>query len=291
MIESLPWHQPVINRLLDLAATNQLPNAIALSCAPGWGHGDLLVEVALGLLEVKTNASIAEFAHPDFRWIVPDGAAIKVEQVRRLRDFAVQTRQSAPRKVAAVLDAHLLNVNAANALLKTLEEPPANTHVLLATSNWGKLLPTVRSRCQRFQVQPDQTVAQHWLGEQGINLKDAQFAEFGYAPLTAAAAIEEQLDLTLWISRLADVDLEEAVAPILSSNVVACLARWYRRILGHLQGDVIPSCGVAHRSLFVFADELLSARRQIESSNAANSRLLLEGLIVQWVQLQRQAGH
>ena len=60
-------------------------------------------------------------------------ALIKIDQVRALNAFAVQTPQIAKRKVAAVFDAHLLNVNAANTLLKTLEEPPQNTHILLCT--------------------------------------------------------------------------------------------------------------------------------------------------------------
>ena len=287
MSAALPWHQPTIERLLALAHADKLPNALALTCPSGWGHDNLLAQAALQLLGVSGDKPVDEFAHPDFRWIVPEGAVIKVDQVRRLNQFAVQTVQAAPRKIAAVLDAHLLNANAANALLKTLEEPPADTHLLLATPFWGKLLPTIRSRCQRFQVAPDTDAARAWLSGQGVRLSDVEFAEFGYAPLAAAAVQQqEHVDLTGWLAGLSATGLENAVAPILNGDVVTWLSRWYRRILLHLQGVAIPACGAGQRALHGFAAELLAARRQIESTNSANSRLLLEQLIVRWLQMQ-----
>ena len=284
-----PWHQGVVERLELLRQAQQLPNAIALTCAPGWGHEELLREVALMLLEEKSERNVEEFAHTDFRWIAPDGAEIKIDQIRRLNEFAVQTCQVAPRKVAAILNAHLLNANAANALLKTLEEPPANTHLLLATPFWGKLIPTVRSRCQRFQVAPDATVARAWLQEQNINVSEVQFAEFGYAPLAAVRQTEEAgVDMTTWLTGLRMESLESTVVAVLKTDLVAWLGRWYRRLLMHLGQTPIPDCTVADRQVSNFALELLSIRRQIESSNSANSRLLLERLIVRWLQLQRR---
>lgn len=286
----LPWQVDTIERLLQLAADDQLPNAVALTCPPGWGHEQLLAAVALGLLGLRDSRAVEEIAHADFRWVVPDGAVLKIDQVRRVNEFAVQTPQAGGRKIAAVLDAHLLNANAANALLKTLEEPPPDTHILLATPFWGKLLPTIRSRCQRFQVAPDAAAAQRWLEQQGISLSDVEFAEFGFAPLTALAAAQtEQLDLTVWLTGLAAASLDEAVGQVTDGDVVSWLSRWYRRIALHLQGVEIPQCRATARSLLGFADELLNVRRQIEASNAANSRLLLEQLIVRWVQLQRKS--
>jgi hypothetical protein len=286
----LPWHEATVERLLALAQTDRLPNALALTCPPGWGHDQLLAQAALRLLGVDGDKSVDEFAHPDFRWIVPDGAVIKIDQVRRLNDFAVQTSQAGGRKVAAVLDAHLLNANAANALLKTLEEPPADTHLLLATPFWGKLLPTIRSRTQRFQAAPDTQAARQWLAQHGIVLTEAEFAEFGYAPLAAAAMQqEEHIDLTAWVGALSAAGLDNAVAAVINLDVVSWLGRWYRRIGLHLQGEAIPGCTAPARALHGFTDQLLSTRRQIESSNAANSRLLLEALIVRWVQLQRKS--
>ena len=122
------------------------------------------------LLGIESDKAPEDIAHPDFRWVVPDGAVIKIDQVRALNAFAVQTRQMANRKVAAVFDAHLLNVNAANTLLKTLEEPPPNTHIVLCTPYWSRLLPTIRSRCQYLQVSANTQQAQEWLRAQGCLL-------------------------------------------------------------------------------------------------------------------------
>ena len=273
---------------MQLLKADQLPNAIALTCAPGWGHEQLLAEASMALLENTDQRVIEEFAHPDFRWVVPDGAVIKIDQVRRINEFAVQTPQIAPRKVAAISDAHLLNPNSANALLKTLEEPPPNTHIILATPYWGKLLPTIRSRCQRFQVAPDIGQAQNWLETEGVSLSDMEFAEVGYAPLTAQAAVaRNSVDLTLWLTALAPDSMAASVEQVLDTDVVLWLGRWYRRLLMHLQAQPIPNCTASPQALIGFADDVLNARRQIETSNAANVRLHLEELIVRWLQLQR----
>ncbi|HUI26610.1 MAG TPA: DNA polymerase III subunit delta' [Candidatus Kryptonia bacterium] len=99
---------------------------------------------------------VAAGSHPDVRVVgVPDGKKdIRIEPIRELRGFMQLTPLRAPRKVALILDAHALNGNAQNALLKTLEEPPPRSLLLLVTHAPGALLPTVRSRCQRIQCAP-----------------------------------------------------------------------------------------------------------------------------------------
>ncbi len=281
-----PWHNDVLSRIAALRDSDRLPNAMALSAPVGWGEENLLAATALSLIDAETAAPMAEFAHPDFRWVVPDGAEIKIDQVRQINQFAVQTAQSAPRKVVAILDAHLLNQAAANALLKTLEEPPPATHLLLATTNWGRLLPTIRSRCQRFVVAPDAALARAWLAEQGIDVSDAEFAECGRAPLTVQSVLAEGAEnLTAWLATLTTAELSKAVAVAVEQGAAAWLGRWYRRLLMHLGGDVIPGLNAPAGVLHGFSDDILSARRQIETSNAANAQLLLENLVVRWRRL------
>jgi DNA polymerase-3 subunit delta' len=114
-----------------------------------------------------TCAGCRQFAagsHPDVRLISPPSGKkdIKIDTVRELRNFIQLAPLTAQRKVAIVLDAHALTINAQNALLKTLEEPPARSLLLLVTHAPGTLLPTVRSRCQRVQCAPlttDQVIA------------------------------------------------------------------------------------------------------------------------------------
>ena len=80
-------------------------------------------------------------------------ATIPIDEVRRLRDF-LSHRSGGGWRVVIVDTADELNVNAANAILKSLEEPPQNTVFLLISSEPGRLLPTIRSRCRRLDLQP-----------------------------------------------------------------------------------------------------------------------------------------
>jgi DNA polymerase-3 subunit delta' len=281
----LPGHAEVLAHVVELAATDQLPNSIALTCAPGWGETRLLEAVCRALLNLNPATDIEDLAHPDFRWITPEGAMIKIDQVRNLADFAVGTAQIAPRKVGAIQSAHLLNTNAANALLKTLEEPPPNTHIILSTSSWGKLLPTVRSRCQRIELEQSTVQALAWLDAAGIKLTVEEFAEFGYAPLTALAG--HAATVRQWLSGLNPQRFAEHVDEVLSLDASDWLARWYRCIGQHLQGQSLAALTVPPRRLHAFADELISVRRQLDTSNSTNARLQVERLLADWFQLTK----
>jgi len=94
--------------------------------------------------------------------------------------------------------------------------------------------------------------------------------------------------MTAWLTSLRMESLENAVVAVLKTDLVMWLGRWYRRLLLHLGQEPIPNCTMANRQVSDFALELLSIRRQIEFTNSANSRLLLERLIVRWLQLQRR---
>ncbi|WP_334163148.1 DNA polymerase III subunit delta' [Phenylobacterium sp.] len=99
-------------------------------------------------------------SHPDILVLEregPDGKprkVIPVDDVRRLAEFFSKSPASAPHRVAIVDAADDLNVNAANALLKTLEEPPPRGVLLMVSHSPGRLLPTIRSRCRRLALPP-----------------------------------------------------------------------------------------------------------------------------------------
>ena len=99
-------------------------------------------------------------SHPDIlviERIGEDGKVrkvIPVDEARRLAEFFSKSPASAPHRVAIVDAADDLNINAANALLKTLEEPPERGVLLMISHSPGRLLPTIRSRCRRLAFQP-----------------------------------------------------------------------------------------------------------------------------------------
>ncbi|WP_297693131.1 DNA polymerase III subunit delta' [Phenylobacterium sp.] len=121
-------------------------------------------EPSLGLLgarpEHPVSRQVAARAHPDLLVVErlgDDGKprrVIPVDEVRRLSEFFSKSPASAPHRVAIVDAADDLNLNAANALLKTLEEPPTRGVLLVVSHAPGRLLATIRSRCRRLAFAP-----------------------------------------------------------------------------------------------------------------------------------------
>ena len=274
MFQSFPWHTWLVERLVELAQKQSLPSAIALTCAEGWGGEHLLARCAAELLNIRSDLPVDQVAHPDFCWVQPEGAMIKIDAIRRLNQFAVQTPQISGRKVAGIVDAHLMNKNAANALLKVLEEPPANTHIILVTPYWGRLMATIRSRCQQFSLGKDVELSARWLDEQGVVPQTEDLLETNGAPLALLGA--QEFDLRGWLA-----DLERATEPsacaarLLKADVVEVLARWSRLLMSHQWQSV-------DRQTMAFIDEVNQVRVALQSSNSANPQLLVERLLAQW---------
>lgn len=150
--------------------------------------------------------------HPDFRMLVPpldsDPAAeaedapakskearsspwISIEQIRELHDFIHVSSHRGGRKIIVVSPAEALNVAAANALLKNLEEPPPQTHFILISHRPHRLMRTIISRCRQFSLPvPQRPVAVTWLAEQGIKDPEVALAQASGAPLLALEMVE-----------------------------------------------------------------------------------------------------
>jgi hypothetical protein len=242
--------------------------------------------LALELLGIRSDADARSIAHPDLKWIAPEGSVLRVDEVRTLAEFAIGTRQSAPCKVGVVESADLMNLNAANALLKTLEEPPADTYLILTTSRPGRLLPTIVSRCQQFALPREVGLARRWLeAECGKAVLDEKCFECGDAPLAVQAAIaDEEPPLGPVLEDLAGhAGVSRSVGPLLDWNVDRLTAGWYRHCVSLLGGggrlDLPPA---DPRALTAFVDELKSIRRQLLTTNSANQRLLYERLAAKW---------
>ncbi len=86
--------------------------------------------------------------HPDLVEIMPQGASIKIEQIRKLQEQVIFAPLESKRRVVLIHSIDKMNLSGANALLKLLEEPPDHTHLLLSSGNISRLLPTIVSRCQ-----------------------------------------------------------------------------------------------------------------------------------------------
>ena len=142
---------------------------------------------------------------------------IKVDQIRAAIGFSELTAGRGRLKVLVLHPAEALNTVSANALLKTLEEPPGALRFVLSTAEPQGLLPTIRSRCQQVALpRPDPVLATAWLGEQGVERPEVLLAASGEQPLVALAMHRDGLDAAAWLS------LPERVA----SGDVAAFSGW-----------------------------------------------------------------
>ena len=94
--------------------------------------------------------------HPDALDLAPQGQYIKIGQVREMQKILSFAPLESKRRVCTITDANRLNADASNALLKTLEEPPEGTYLLLAATSTSRLLPTIVSRCQIISIRKRQ---------------------------------------------------------------------------------------------------------------------------------------
>ena len=289
---ALPWLESAMGRIQESLDAGALPHALLLTAEQGWGERALGQWLTLRLLDEDPSRVPTELAHPDLRWIAPDGAEIKVDAVRELAGFAYATAQQGGAKVIVFEDAHLLNRAAANALLKTLEEPPLGTFILLCSCFPGRLLPTVRSRCQRFHVRADASAARAWLARE-TGADDAELEARLYAAGGAPLAVLEELEEGRPpIGTLLD-QAPQAPEPLarlddlLALPPAALTGGWYLYLVGALAGvGHFPALAQAsRRALLGFADELLWVRAQLLTTNSANARLLVGRLTSRWHEL------
>ena len=171
-----PWQEKNWNDLVLQAKQNRLSHAYIVNGPSGIGKFDFVYEFSKYLLcgSPNNDLSCGECAdcilhnnvHPNLQILKPEGEGsdIKVDQVRSLIEFFSMTGHSNRLKICLINEAHRLNKNATNALLKTLEEPAGSSVILLCSSQVGLLSPTLKSRCQKFPIDiPSMEVSQNWL--------------------------------------------------------------------------------------------------------------------------------
>ncbi len=124
---------------------------------------------------------------------------IRIDDVRSAIDWVAQTSARGRAKVVLIHPAGAMNLQAASALLKTLEEPPGQARLLLSTTDEASLLPTVRSRCQRIRLAPPpHAQAAQWLQAQGVGDAAVLLAAAGGAPLAARDLAAAGIDAATW---------------------------------------------------------------------------------------------
>lgn len=178
--------QPLASRIItNSIKKGRVSHAYLLQGERGTGKEAISLLIAKGLFcdhkvvvepcnECNNCKRIASGNHPDVHWIAPEGQSIKIEQVRNLQKEFIYSGVESNQKVYIIKDADTLTVNAANRILKFLEEPSKQTTAIMLTENSQSIIPTIRSRCQVVDLQPLNTETfQNQLIENGMAKNDA----------------------------------------------------------------------------------------------------------------------
>ncbi|MEE3184095.1 MAG: hypothetical protein VX266_09185 [Pseudomonadota bacterium] len=280
MIGLAPWMQMGFDHVSSMNQTGRLPHALMIDGPGGWGEVELAAEIAMMLIE--RSGDPRSIAHPDFRWIEAENSVVKVDQIRNLIDFIQQTAHLGSLKVVVLEDAQKMNLNAANALLKILEEPPIGSHLILVTEAKDLMLPTVISRCQRVSIRKaTREVVVRWLSEQDVAAEESEplLIEYGGAPfhvLEAVRAERKSLWSALKTARDGKTSVSDVVDGLRNENIVEVLTRWARFLHRLAVEDRVGPDGLD------FFDDLIDARRMARSNTGLNRSLQLERLMFKW---------
>lgn len=264
--------------------------------------------------------------HPDYRLLMPSAlradlisslessttteageekklsTQITIQEVRQLQDLvSLSTHRSTGNKVIVIQPAGSMNIFAANALLKMLEEPPARTFFLLVTDDLQRLLPTIISRCRRFLLPgAGKNEALAWLKEKGATEGEILLAQAGGAPLAAlevAETLEERRAFFQQLVTIADktssiLDFAGQFQKSQLTLITRWLVTWCYDLLSvqfantvryHLdyQAEIQSIAKKARlEDLLIYQDELKKAVKNV--NHPLNSRLFLEQLLLSY---------
>ena len=138
------------------------PQAVIVSGTEGTGKSELLQQITADLVcrqvssghcgECQNCTLHKQGYHPDVHCVEPEKNVVKVKMIRELTEFFTSTPHCSDYKIAVINQAECMNVAAANALLKVLEEPPSRGILFLLTDSKHQLMPTIKSRCISLDV-------------------------------------------------------------------------------------------------------------------------------------------
>lgn len=319
-----PWQLDIWQHLTAQAVNNRLPHALLIQGEKGIGKKRLADSLAHYLLcknpadfacgQCKTCLLLTAGTHPDFVKVGLEEKSkqIKVDQIRKVVDFVSKTSQMLGKKIIVIEPAEVMNVNAANALLKSLEEPTSETFIMLVSHAPKRLLPTIKSRCQTIQLfKPELQDSDKWLATfiQDLQLRQQLLEVAAGNPLLAIDYYERDL-LDLYKQLLDQrisykIGTGDAVkyAGLLDKNSVHDVLLLQQKLLwqliqaamqvqpldGHpfeVLKEVYSTVGFAARA-YRLLEEIQSSHNEVMGTTNPNTLLLLESLEVRWQALLR----
>lgn len=208
-----PWQESLLKQLNDQRVNLRLPHGIILHTDQSSDLSAFLWQLATDLLCTDNQSQLhcgqcqscqlmSANSFPDLLWVTKKydekkkklKRDISVEQIRELIYQLSLTNQYNTLKIAIIYPAEALNNNAANSLLKTLEEPESDTLIILATHKLGRLPITIRSRCQQYKLpQANKVQSMQWCADKGIGeeIVNAMMVQGIIDPITICELVDE----------------------------------------------------------------------------------------------------
>ncbi|WP_404413411.1 DNA polymerase III subunit delta' [Vreelandella aquamarina] len=321
----LPWHQAVWAQLMRLHDSRRFPHALLLDGPHGVGKQQLADALVSHMLcaqpgdmpcgQCHSCQMLASGYHPDLLRISPEEGKrqIRIDPIREVNRFVSQTAQQSGYRVIVISPAEAMNTAAANALLKSLEEPGGKTLFILLSDVPSRVLPTIRSRCQQWSLPTvDFAQCRGWLIEQLNSEEEAYFwwqVSAGLPLLAVELAAPDQRTLRHQlhdtfeqlmrgaepVSEAARLD-RQALDAILWYGIT-----WLEDLIrfglsGHPSGlhntDLIPLYRQALKNgrvqdWFRLLDYAQEQRRLLAVGANPNPQLVLEAWLVRWAALLR----
>lgn len=308
--QSLVGHNAEASMIAQLIARRQFANGWLVQGPEGIGKASFAYAVAraylspmMPQLDMATGSAdlmslqdqqvaklVASRSHPDLfvaeRQVNPKtqklSTEISVETIRQLNQFMTYTSAMGGNRLAIVDTADDMNTNAANALLKTLEEPPANTALLLLTSAPGRLLPTIRSRCRKIVLTPTTLdEVERFLIAEGIApelAKSAALASGGRPGFALSLAAGEGEAVLKLVDRfLGAGQLEQAlrIATALSAKGAETMWDLFQQLLlSRLSASIVDECKAGTKSAQI--EHRLAAREALTALFDRGARVNLD---------------
>jgi len=304
----MPWQATQWQEVHNALHSGHLPHALMLSGSAGIGKDRFALALARLLLchrsESGTNCGSCKACdlsrnqtHGDLRWLQPEGTSrvIKIDQVRSALAFCQKTASFGKRKVLVIAPADTLNASAANALLKCLEEPSPDTHIVLVCQRPHSIPATVRSRCQQLVFPlPDTAIATQWLSPIVGAGQDTGASDLldlaGGLPLLAEALFLTDGGAALKAREKVLAELVSGQASASEATAVfadASLEELTRFMIGQLEHRLreVANDGVqrrATRSMFALLDELRRGQAAVVSGTNPNRDLYMQTTLSRW---------
>lgn len=201
-----PWLDPLWHQWQAMLVQHATPNAMLCNAKEGTGVESLVAQLAAAIVCKNADDEACGFCHscelslsghhPDVHWVQPEkeGKSINVDQIREANRHAIESSQLGGKRVIIIHPAEAMNESASNALLKTLETPPSKCIFILLSQDKQKLLPTITSRCQHWQLPAvSKPMLLEWLAQQSDKAQSSDWFSikmYAQSPLDALEFIQ-----------------------------------------------------------------------------------------------------